>query len=411
MTAWYIARKDLLLLAKDKRAVVLLLVLPLLFISIVGMTTGQFLTRDENNQRFKIAVLDRSEDELSRELLIRLEQHRELLIARVPSVEEGRSVLKRGEASLLLTIGPQFQERADALKISDIVNSDRGPLAEGPAALDLSFESRPAALGLSRLLEGVLFSQVVKVVAPVAARKNPVARTWLRDRSSDETELNANSLNVTALTDGVKSTNAASRTSAPYLWIVPGFTVMFAFFLISVMARSFISERDNGTLKRLLLAPIGIGSVLTGKTVPFFLTSVTQCLLLFVCGRLLFGMSWGPEPIYLIAVIVCTSLAATSLGLLLATVVQTDQQVSSYGTTLILVMSGLSGCFFPREMFPPLMKRISLFTPHGWALRAFDGVLTQPHVDGPQVLTCCAMLVTFAALFLTLGWWRFRSAH
>ena len=72
-------------------------------------------------------------------------------------------------------------------------------------------------------------------------------------------------------------------------------------------------------------------------------------------------------------------------------------------------MSGLSGCFFPREMFPPLMKRISLFTPHGWALRAFDGVLTQSHVEGPQVLTCCAMLVGFAMLFITLGWWRFRS--
>ncbi len=403
MTAWYIARKDLLLLVKDKRAVVLLLVLPLLFISIVGMTTGQFLTRDENNQRFKVAAVDRCETDLSRELLTRLEQHGELLVARMTSVEEGRSVLKRGEVSLLVTIGPEFQERADALRISDIVNSDRGPLAAGPASLDLSFESRPAALGLGRLLEGVLFSQVIKVVAPVAARKNPVTRSWLRDRSNDETDPDAQPLAASPAKTGAKSSSTA------YLWIVPGFTVMFAFFLISVMARSFISERDNGTLKRLLLAPIGTGSVLIGKTVPYFLTSVAQCLLLFVCGRLLFGMSWGPEPVYLIPVILCTSLAATSLGLLLATLVQTDQQVSSYGTTLILVMSGLSGCFFPREMFPPLMKRISLFTPHGWALRAFDGVLTQSHVDAPQVLTCCAMLVAFAVLFITLGWWRFRA--
>ncbi len=405
MTAWYIARKDLLLLVKDKRAVVLLLVLPLLFISIVGMTTGQFLTRDENNQRFKIVAVDRCETDLSHELLTRLEKHGELLVARMTSVEEGRSVLKRGEASLMLTIGLQFQERADELRISDIVNSDRGPLSEGPASLDLSFESRPATLGLGRLLEAVLFSQVIKVVAPVAARKNPVTRSWLRDRSNDETNPNVGPLAASPAKTGVKGPSAA------YLWIVPGFTVMFAFFLISVMARSFISERDNGTLKRLLLAPIGAGSVLIGKTVPFFLTSVAQCLLLFACGRLLFGMSWGPEPVYLIPVIVCTSLAATSLGLLLATLVQTDQQVSSYGTTLILVMSGLSGCFFPREMFPPLMKRISLFTPHGWALRAFDGVLTQSQVDVGQVLTCCTMLVAFATLFFTLGWWRFRSTQ
>ncbi len=406
MTAWYITRKDLLLLVKDKRAVVLLLVLPLLFISIVGMSTGQFLTRDENNQRFKIAVVDQDESELSRRLLGVLEQHRELLVTRLPTIDAARQSLKRGEASILLTVGPQFEERAEELRISDVLNSDNGPLAEGPASLDLSLESRPASMGLGRLLEGIIFSQAIKVVAPVAARKNAVARTWLRDRSNDES-------NPTADAAGSKDSAPESkpRTGAAYLWIVPGFTVMFAFFLISVMARSFIAERDNGTLKRLLLAPIGTASVLIGKTAPFLLTSVVQCSLLFLCGRLLFGMSWGPEPIYLVPVTLSTSLAATSLGLLLATVVHTDQQVSSYGTTLILVLSSVSGCFFPREMFPPLMKRISLFTPHGWALRAFDGVLTQTTVDAAQVTTCCAMLALFATIFFTLGWWRFRAAN
>ena len=402
MTAWYITRKDLLLLVKDKRAVVLLLVLPLLFISIVGMSTGQFLTRDENNQRFKVAVVDLDESELSRQLIDVLEKHRELLVTKLPTIDEARQSLKRGEASLFLTVGVQFEERADELRISDVLNSDSGPLAEGPASLDLTLESRPASIGLGRLLEGIIFSQAVKVVAPVAARKNPVARTWLRDHSNDELEPTP--------TDAMRPDNKP-RARAAYLWIVPGFTVMFAFFLISVMARSFIAERDNGTLKRLLLAPIGTASVLIGKTAPFLLTSVVQCSLLFLCGRLLFGMSWGPEPIYLVPVILCTSLAATSLGLLLATVVHTDQQVSSYGTTLILVLSSVSGCFFPREMFPPLMKRISLFTPHGWALRAFDDVLTQTSVDAAQVMTCCAMLALFATIFFALGWWRFRAAH
>ena len=406
MTAWYITRKDLLLLVKDKRAVVLLLVLPLLFISIVGMSTGQFLTRDENNQRFKIAVVDQDGSGLSRQLIDVLEQHRELLVATLPTIDEARQSLRRGEASLLLLIGTQFDERADELRISDVLNSDSGPLADGPAALDLTLESRPASIGLGRLLEGVIFSQAVKVVAPVAARKNAVARTWLRDRSNDATDPQVEETESKA-----SRTENKPRTGAAYLWIVPGFTVMFAFFLISVMARSFIAERDNGTLKRLLLAPIGTASVLIGKTVPFFLTSVVQCSLLFVCGRLLFGMSWGPNPIYLVPVILCTSLAATSLGLLLATMVHTDQQVSSYGTTLILVLSSVSGCFFPREMFPPLLKRLSLFTPHGWALRAFDGVLTQTSVDVMLVTNCCAMLVLFAVIFFGLGWWRFRAAN
>lgn len=408
MSAWQITRKDLLLLLKDKRALVLLLVLPLLFISIVGMSTGQFLTRDDDSQKFRIIVVDRSSSDLSQELIAQLKRHREFLITVSSSQVEALETLNRGDASMLMDIGPEFEKRADELRIAEIFNSDSGVLSGGPEALDIQLENRPAAIGLGRLLEGVIFGQIVKVVAPVAARKNPVTRTWVREETPETATPKTDSEPVVASSVDKKT---ASQSTAVYSWIVPGFTVMFAFFVISVMARSFIAERENGTLTRLLLSPISPISVLAGKTIPFYLTSVLQCLLLFGCGRLLFGMSWGPNPIYLIPVILCTSLAATSLGLLLATLVNTDQQVSSYGTTLILVLSSMSGCFFPRDMFPQTMKQISLFTPHGWALKAFDAVLIQADVDPLMVATCCAMLVLFAAIFFGTGSLRFRLAR
>ena len=403
MSAWQITRKDLLLLLKDKRAVVLLLVLPLLFIAIVGMATGQFLTRDDDAQRFRILVVDRSASDLSATLVTALRTHREFLVTVAASTEEADDALSRGDASMLLTIGEEFQTRAEELRMSEIFNSDSGPLARGPAALDLNLETRPAAIGIGRLLEGVIFAQVIKVVAPLAAEKNAVTRTWLKKGDRDEAA-DAAPETASSVEQNIPKTNAV------YLWIVPGFTVMFAFFVISVMARSFIAERENGTLRRLLLAPISRTSVLAGKTIPFFLTSVIQCSLLFLCGRMLFGMSWGPDPIYLIPVILCTSLAATSLGLLLATAVHTDQQVSSYGTALILVFSSMSGCFFPRDMFPQTMKRMSMFIPHGWALKGFDAVLSQSAVDVTTVATCCAMLVVFSMGFFAVGSWRFRNA-
>ena len=123
-------------------------------------------------------------------------------------------------------------------------------------------------------------------------------------------------------------------------------------------------------------------------------------------------MPWGSQPIYLIPVILCTSAAATSLGLLLSTLVHTDQQVSSYGTTLILMFSSISGCFFPREFFPKMMRQVSLITPHAWSLKAFDAVLTQPIIDPQLIATCCGMLLVFTVACFTTGWWRFRTtAH
>ena len=404
MSAWQITRKDLLLLLKDRRAVVLLLVLPLLFISIVGMSTGQFLTRDDNSQKFRILVVDQNNTDLSHQLIQELQRNREFTVTVQKSAIDANDLLRRGDASMLITIGSNFDKRAEELRISEVFNSESGMLAGGPESLDVHLETRPAAIGLGRLLEGVIFTKMIKVVAPVAARKNPVTRTWVQDSESQEHPDHPDQ--QPAIASSVEKN--IPQSTAVYSWIVPGFTVMFAFFVISVMARSFISERENGTLRRLLLAPISQTSVLAGKTIPFFLTSVIQCLLLFGCGRLLFGMSWGPNPVYLIPVILCTSLAATSLGLLLATMVHSDQQVSSYGTTLILVLSSMSGCFFPREMFPQTMKKVSLFTPHGWALKAFDAVLSQATVDLTTVATCCAMLILFSIAFFATGSWRFR---
>ena len=402
MSAWHITAKDLLLLSRDKRALVLLLILPLMFISIVGMSTGQLLTRDDQSERFKIVVVDENNSETSRDLVAELAAKPEVLITSVPTKQAARDVLRSGDASLILAIGSQFETLVDDIRISDIFNSKEGSPTAGLAALDLSVETKANSAGVGRLLEAVVRSQVIGFIAPIAARKNPVTRAWVRSRDADEDVESPAAVPVSAVT-------SAPRQNAVYLWVVPGFTVMFAFFVISIMARSFIIERDQGTLRRLMMAPIGTVPVLLGKTIPFYLTSVLQCSLLFLCGRLLFGMPWGSQPLYLIPVILCTSAAATSLGLLLSTLVHTDQQVSSYGTTLILMFSSISGCFFPREFFPKMMRHISLFTPHAWSLKAFDAVLSQPTVDPQLIAACCGMLLVFAVTCFTTGWWRFRA--
>ena len=404
MSAWNITAKDLLLLSRDKRALVLLLVLPLMFISIVGMSTGQLLTRDDNSEQFRIVAVDQSNTETSRDLLAELSKKPEVAIKTVATQDAAREILRNGDASLILEIGSEFETRVDDMRVSDLFNPSVESPTSGLAALDLSVETKANSAGVGRLLEAVVRSQVIGFIAPIAAKKNPVTRAWVRAREPDEESA------ATPVIEVARKPQE-SKQNAVYLWVVPGFTVMFAFFVISIMARSFIIERDQGTLRRLMMAPVGTVSVLLGKTIPFYLTSVLQCSLLFLCGRLMFGMPWGSQPAYLIPVILCTSAAATSLGLLLSTLVHTDQQVSSYGTTLILMFSSISGCFFPREFFPKMMRNISLFTPHAWSLKAFDAVLTQPTVDPQLIAACCGMLLVFAFVCFTTGWWRFRVTN
>ena len=111
----------------------------------------------------------------------------------------------------------------------------------------------------------------------------------------------------------------------------------------------------------------------------------------------------------LVPVIVSTSLAATALGLLVATAVRTDSQVTAYSTFLVLILAGMSGCLMPRSWQPELMQQLGLVTPHTWALMAYDQLLSRDVPNLHLVWNSCATLVAFVLDFFAAAGWRFRT--
>ena len=128
-----------------------------------------------------------------------------------------------------------------------------------------------------------------------------------------------------------------------------------------------------------------------------------------VSGRLLFGMSWGPQPLLLIPIMLCTSAAATSLGLMFSTIAKTESQVSSMGNLILLSSAGISGCLVPRAWMPPLTQKISLLTPHAWALDAYGELLTRELPRISVIAQSCGMLLLFSCLFFVVGLYRFQA--
>jgi ABC-type multidrug transport system permease subunit len=121
-------------------------------------------------------------------------------------------------------------------------------------------------------------------------------------------------------------------------------------------------------------------------------------------------MSWGPEPGWLLPVVFATSFSAMGLALLVASMARTEAQVAIYGTLLVLVLAGLSGCLMgDRELMPENMQRISMITPHAWALAAYKQLLA--NAGSPNValiLQSCGVLTLFGAAFLVLAWMLLR---
>src|SRR5207248_3755961 len=128
------------------------------------------------------------------------------------------------------------------------------------------------------------------------------------------------------------------------------------FFLVRSVGWLFVAERKHGTLVRLRAAPLSRAQILLGKLLPCLAVSLVQGFFLLAAGRLLFGMTWGSRPELLVPVVVCTSVAAVGLAILVASVARTETQVAVYGTLLVLVLGGVSGSLMPRDLMPEKMK-------------------------------------------------------
>ena len=122
-------------------------------------------------------------------------------------------------------------------------------------------------------------------------------------------------------------------------------------------------------------------------------------------------MSWGPEPAWLLLVVTSTSLAATGLAMLIASMARTETQVAVYGTLLVLVLAGLSGSLMPRELMPDEMKSMSKFTPHAWALEAYAELLNPATsvINSTTILTSCGVLSVMGVVLTLLAWLRLRT--
>jgi ABC-type Na+ efflux pump permease subunit len=208
----------------------------------------------------------------------------------------------------------------------------------------------------------------------------------------------------------VDGTGPLKRGALRYQLLVPSGIVTFAFFIVLTVGWLFVSERRQGTLKRLRAAPLTRAQILLGKTLPCLFVSLAQGAILLLAGKLFFDMKWGTHPAWLLLVLGSTSLASIGLALLVAALARTESQVAIYGTLLVLVLALASGCLMgDRSLMPEQAQQISLVTPHAWALDAYKQLLANPGEPNLALVgQACAVLAAFGAAFLALAWWNLK---
>ncbi|MCA9063840.1 MAG: ABC transporter permease [Planctomycetaceae bacterium] len=405
MDAFIITVKDLRLLLRDRRALVVLVVLPVILIAVVGSSIGKVRAdRELRNAAVEIQVVDRQQSERS----IRLCQ----FLAAQPRIR-AQAVETKHPGHLSPASWMTFAPKEDVIRLvlsreSDPrMPPDRVAPESDPVRQD-SVQTSVAEAGPVRMVS--FAEEHITLLAPQSVDSLRFALAEMAVRLSLQQERTGGEAPVRIEPGDVEQSSESVKQQV-YQLIVPGYTVLFVFFLITIMGRSFIAERDLGTLRRLLISPIQPGQILTGKVAPFFVLSLIQTGTLLLTAHFLFGMSLGSQPWLLIPVVFAGSLCATTLGLLFATLVRNDAQVSSIGNLIVLSTAGISGCMVPREWMPDVTQKISLITPHAWALKAWSEVLSTPHPSVTMVAGHCGILLLFSGAFFVLGLRRFQRTR
>jgi ABC-2 type transport system permease protein len=204
---------------------------------------------------------------------------------------------------------------------------------------------------------------------------------------------------------------AMGQISALYMSM---FATMFAFFLVGFMAESILGEKEAGSFRRLLVAPIHRGTVIAGKMLAFVGVVFLQMLLLLGVGNALFDLPLGDAPLALVALTLALALASTGMGMALGSVARTRKQAGNIGMVLgfvLLLASGITGTGMylsnPAFKSEGLTYYLALLTPNA---HAFDGYLKLMLHSGDlvDILPNMLALLGFGVVFFLIGVWRFK---
>lgn len=182
-----------------------------------------------------------------------------------------------------------------------------------------------------------------------------------------------------------------------YQQTIPGYTVMFVFFLVGFLRATINLEQNNGTFRRLLSTPVSRGQLLASKMLSALVVGVVQVAIMFAIGHFLFGMGLGQAPLALALLTVAVALAAVGIGLAAAAF-----KLASVLSMPLIVAALIGGCMFPADWLPQFIRTIAHAVPQFWAMSGYQAILVRGQ-GLAQVLPSIVVLLGFAVVFFAIA--------
>jgi len=382
---WYMASLNLRQIFRDRSELVSIIVLPLLLTWVFGAAFGAGV----GGRALVVPVADLDRSVYSERVVSAIDEPEAYESLNV-SESAARKLVADGQASVAVIVPAGFGARIEDDEVARVyVVRDPGSqnaqaivqVVEG-AATRIAANAEASRVAIEALHGSEEFSSLFE---------------YADDFWSPDPPVGVESRIVLATTARANELDAPANTQYSL-----GFTVFFVMMVAIGSAGGILEEREIGTLRRLLASPVRRAEVLLGKTLGVALVASFEAAMLVGFGALVFGVPWGSDPLPVALVLLALVLASTGLGVMISALVRTRSQMSAIAPVLSTALAMLGGCYWPIEITSPLMQRIALLTPTGWAMVGLKDVVARG-MGLEAVVLPVAVLLAFGLGCLAIG--------
>jgi len=405
--------KEFLLLKRDFGGLIILFLMPLVLVitvTIIQESTVQHLF----TSKIPVLLIDNDSNELSHSIISNLKQNNSFEVVseidgRSISEKEANDLVLKGKYKLAIVIPEGLTENLNA-KVSQNVAKilNEFDINEDPVLVEKDISIQQIKLYFDPTLQ-ISFRNAIKNGIDNMVSKIETQSIYQVFEEELEIENNAfeNSEFISFLEINPQKNNIEIKPNSVQ-HNVPAWTLFAIFFIIVPLSINIVKEKSQGTFVRLKTNPISYTTILGGKVVIYLLVCLIQFTLMLLVGLYLFPYLGLPDfeingsYLLLFLVAIFSGLSAISIGILIGTIAETQEQSAPFGATLVVILAAIGGVWVPVFAMPKIMQLFAKISPMNWGLNCFYDVIirNESFID---IVPEISLLALFFIILLSLA--------
>ncbi|HOK18601.1 MAG TPA: ABC transporter permease, partial [Caldisericia bacterium] len=395
-----IGLKDLKIRSRDFNAFIMILLMPLILIFVLGLVFQPLYSSKPFIIDTAVVNLDNDyiSDILINDVLKSEELSKFINLFFLNDENELKDSISKGKYAVGIIINENFTKNIVSGKEDKILI-----LAD------------PEQTTKSGVIKNILDTFVLEVVKRSVAL-DITSKTLIKENLIKQEDLNtliyqwSNDIENIKSKIGVKLVNEKGEETRGIVamdYYAVGMGVMYLLFAANAGTESIFEEKRKGTYQRLSIMPIKESSIFSGKVFGIFLLTLTQFILIILITKFFYGVSWGNSFFGLIIMVISSVLCFSGLSILFASLMKSESQVGSIGSTISMILGFVGGSMWPIFTFPKWLNTISKFTPNRWAIDGFFKLIFESG-NAKDIIPHSSILILMTIIFYSIGLTIFR---